>query len=376
MRVVPAVNSAKGILDDKQKISSVDKSGMLGFCVNIAKRFEEAVKIADGLKISYPKPSSIIVAGMGGSGIGGDLLKDWAKGKLKVSIEVNRDYHLPAYADKKTLVLITSYSGDTEESLSAFLEALKRKCMIFCISSGGALLDFARLHNVPYLKIPSGNPPRAALPYLLVPLLVCLEKLGLVSGVGAELSEARAVLSQAALDNSPERQIKENLAKTFAMDLEGTVPLVYGFGVFRGVSQRFKQQFNENSKMPSGWDFLPELDHNEIVGWEQAGDLTNVFSVIFLRDKDEPLEIKSRIEATKKLMWHLGVRMYEIYAQGNSNLAKMLSLICVGDFISVYLAVSRGIDPTPVETINTLKSALGKNGVKEKIIRELGNLSL
>ncbi len=158
------------ILDDIEKIKAVDKSNMINFCVNSAKLYSEAAKLANKIKVNYPKPDNIIVAGMGGSGIGGDLLKDWARNKTTVPIEVNREYQLPAYAGKKTLVLITSYSGDTEESLSAFLDALKRKCMIYCVSSGGALLENAERLKVPYLRVPGGMPPRAALPYLFVPL--------------------------------------------------------------------------------------------------------------------------------------------------------------------------------------------------------------
>ena len=356
-------------------MKSIDKGNMLSFCVNMKNHYQEAAKLADSIKINYSKPSNIIVVGMGGSAIGGDLLKDWAKNKTAVPIEVNRDYHLPAYANEKTLVLITSYSGDTEESLSAFLDALKRKCMIYCISSGGALLDNAQRLNVPYLRVPGGMPPRAALPYMFVPLLMCLEKLKLVSGASLELEEALTVLGQVAWDNSPDKLAKENLAKTFAADIMGFVPVVYGFGIYSSVARRFKQQFNENSKMVAKWEFFPELDHNEIVGWEKAEDIADNFSVIFIRDQNEPLEIRSRIETTKQLMRPSGIDMYEVYSQGKSSLAKMLSTICIGDFMSVYLAILRGIDPTPVQTISHLKEQLQKNGIKEGVIRELSNVT-
>jgi len=147
------------ILDNVDRINAVDKSGMLNFSVNAAKHYREAAEIADQIKVIYPKPDNIIVAGMGGSAIGGDLLKDWAKNKLTVPIEVNREYHLPAYVGKKTLVLITSYSGDTEEALSAFLDALKRKCMVYCVSSGGALLKYAEKLKIPYLLLKKYLPP-------------------------------------------------------------------------------------------------------------------------------------------------------------------------------------------------------------------------
>src|SRR5665647_918707 len=162
----------KSILDETERINSVDKSGMIKFCVDAAKLYGKAVQLSDKIKVSFPKPDNIVVAGMGGSGIGGDVLKDWTRSKTDVSIEVNREYNLPAYANKKTLVFLTSYSGDTEESLSAFLDALKRKCMIFCVSSGGALLENAKRLKLPFLKVPSGMPPRAALPYMLVPCLL------------------------------------------------------------------------------------------------------------------------------------------------------------------------------------------------------------
>ena len=362
------------LLDNQEKIKQKDKADMLSFCVNIQQHYTEAAKIAAEMKISYPTPSNVLIAGMGGSAIGGDLLKDWAKDKTPVPIEVNRDYHLPAYANEKTLVLVTSYSGDTEESLSCFLDALKQRCMIFCVSSGGALLEHAQRLKVPFVRVPGGMPPRAALPYMFVPLLFCLEKLKLVKGASGELKEALTVLGAIAKENAPSKQSKDSLAKTLALDIEGFIPVVYGFGVYSSVARRFKQQFNENSKMVAKWEAFPELDHNEIVGWEKAEDFADAHAVIFLRDKSELVEIHSRIETTKQLMQPSGIGMYEVYAQGESDLAKMLSLICIGDFVSVYLAILRGIDPTPVATINKLKNTLQKIGIKEEILKELGKI--
>jgi glucose/mannose-6-phosphate isomerase len=368
-------NLAKPLLDDIEKIKTVDKASMINFCMNSAKLYSEAAKLANKIKVNYPKPDNVIVAGMGGSGIGGDLLKDWIRNKTTVPIEVNREYQLPAYAGKKSLVLITSYSGDTEESLSAFLDALKRKCMIYCISSGGVLLENAERLKVPYLRCPGGMPPRAALPYLFVPLIMLMEKMGLVSGASEELSEALALLEKIGRGNSLEKPAKENVSKTLALNIGQTAPVVYGFGFYRSVAERFKQQFNENSKVPAKWEVFSELNHNEIVGWENAGELGKCFSAIFIRDRDEPTEIRSRIEITKELVGQAGLGLFEIYGQGKSPLAKMLSTICIGDFTSVYLAVLHGVDPTPVKTINYLKDTLKENGVKEKIISELAKLS-
>jgi glucose/mannose-6-phosphate isomerase len=359
------------LLDNVERINAVDKSGMLNFSVNAAKHYREAAKNAERIIVDYPKPSNIIVAGLGGSAIGGDLLKDWAKTQLTVPIEVSREYKLPAYANKKTLVFITSYSGDTEETLSSFLDALKRKCMIYCISSGGALIKYAQKHKVPHLQVPAGMPPRAALPYMLVPLLIYMEKAGLVKGVTQELNEAFSLLEKISEENSPQKPTNENFAKNVAQNIDESAPVVYGFGFYRSVAQRFKQQFNENSKSAAKWEYFPELDHNEVVGWEGRGEQCKWFSVIFIRDIDEPVEIESRIETTKQIMEKVGLVMFDLEVQGKSPLAKMLSTIVVGDFVSVYLAVVRGVDPTPVKTINILKDTLKQNGFKEKIIEEI-----
>jgi glucose/mannose-6-phosphate isomerase len=359
------------VLDNQEKISLVDKSGMLDFAVNAAKHYRQAAEIADKIQVNYPKPANIVVAGLGGSAIGGDLLKDWAKNQLKVPIEVSREYQLPAYAGKKTLVMVCSYSGDTEETLSSFLDGLKRGCMIYCISSGGALIKYAKKHKVPYLQVTAGMPPRAALPYMLIPLLFYMEKAGLVKGVAEQLEETLALLKKVSFENGPDVPTRDNFAKTVATHVGDTAPTVYGQGFYRSVAQRFKQQFNENSKSAAKWEVFPELDHNEIVGWEGRGEQCKYFSVIFIRDSDTPVEIESRIDITHQIMERAGLIMFDLEVQGKSTLAKMLSTVVVGDFISVYLAVTRGADPTPVLTINYLKTSLGENGVKEKILAEL-----
>jgi glucose/mannose-6-phosphate isomerase len=364
----------KNILDDISEIVKIDKSSMLSFCVDTAKHYEEAAKIAKNFSIGYPKPQKIIVAGMGGSAIGGELLKDLARDKVPIPIEVEREYSLPAYANKNTLVFVVSYSGETEETLSVFLKAIKRNCMIVCISSGGKLLEIAEKLNLPHIRIPSGIPPRAALPYLFIPLPIILEKIGLISNVNTEVSEAVKTLKKVCDENSPEKSLKVNFSKRLALNINETIPVVYGFGFYRAVAQRFKQQFNENSKVPSKWEFLPELDHNEIVGWEKAQKIAKNFSAIFIRDREEQNEIRQRIEVTKELMTKENVKVFEVWSVGKSKLAKMLSTITIGDFTSVYLAVLRKVDPTPVKTITMLKEKMKESGVKEKILCELQKL--
>ncbi len=359
------------IIDNLDEIKRIDKTDMLSFCVDAPKHYSEAAKLAKTASISYPKPKAIIVAGMGGSAIGGELLKDWARDKLTVPVEVCREYSLPAYANKNTLVFVVSYSGETEESLSVFLDAVKQKCMIVCISSGGTLQEFAGKLGVPYLRVPSGMAPRATLPYLFIPLCVLMEKIGLTSTANFEISETIDVLKQVSDSNSPKNFLSNNFSKKLALSICDTVPVVYGFGIYRAVAQRLKQQFNENSKVPAKWEFFPELNHNEIVGWERAGKLARCFSVIFIRDNDEPETMRQRIETTKELISKESVKIFEIQSQGSGKLAKMLSTIVIGDFVSVYLAVLRGVDPTPVKTIALLKERMKQVGVKKRVVREL-----
>ena len=363
------------ILGDIEEIKRIDRNNMLSFCVNAPKHYTNALKMAQKTPVNYQKPEAVIVAGMGGSAIGGELLKDWARDKVNVPIEVNREYLLPAYADEKTLVFIISYSGETEESLSVFLDALRRRCMIFCISSGGSLIEFSKKLHVSHLQIPSGMPPRAALPYLFSPLPLILAKIGLVSSVQSEFSKAIKTLEKVSYENSPEKAVDENFSKRLALGVCGTMPIIYGFGFYRAVSQRFKQQFNENSKIPSKWDVFPELNHNEIVGWERADKLATCFSTVFIRDEDEPEETRLRIEITKELIQKNVAKIFEVWSLGESKLAKMLSTILIGDFTSVYLAVLRGVDPTPVRTISLLKDKMKQSGVKERVIGELQKMA-
>jgi len=365
----------RAILDDPCEIRKVDKKDMLSFCVEAAKHCDNAAKLANRVNVDYPEPEAIIVAGMGGSAIGGELLKDWSRDSTITPIEVCREYHLPAYANRKTLVLVTSYSGETEETLSVFLEALKKKCMILAISSGGTLQEFAQKLSVPHLPVPGGMAPRATLPYLFIPLPIILQKIGNVSNVDRELVETVNILKQVSAENSPEILSDQNPAKTLAYGILETTPAIYGFQFYRAVAQRFKTQINENSKNPAKWEIFPELDHNEIVGWENAREFAGHFSVIFIRDREEPIEIRRRIEVSRDIINHVLTKLFEVWSKGKAKLAKMSSVVCMGDFTSVYFAVLRGVDPTPVKSIDVLKRRLKETGNKEKTVNELQKLA-
>ncbi len=363
------------ILDDVDVMHKIDKSNMLAYCTQAANHYIEAAKNAKKIKLDYSTPKNIIISGMGGSAIGGELLKDFTRSTAKIPVEINREYKLPSYADKKSLVILASYSGNTEETLGSFLDALKRKCMIFCISSGGTLIEYAEKLNVPHLEVQGGMPPRAALPYMLVPLLYCAEKLNLAPSFSKDLSQTTAHLEKISKENDPNKVAGKNFSKTLALRLNESMPVIYGFGIFRGVALRWKQQFNENAKIPAKWEYFSELNHNETMGWENPKELSKCYAIILIRDKAEPTEIRSRIETTKTLMQPPITKILEVWSRGKSDLLKILSTILVGDFTSIYLAFLRNVDPTPVNTVETMKQRIERNGVKKRIIEELEALA-
>lgn len=365
---------ATSILDDLEGMREIDKSNTLAFYINAANHYRESIKKAEKVKLEYQTPENVVIAGMGGSAIGGEILKDFTRNTAQVPVEVSREYHLPAYASKKTLAIIASYSGDTEETLSSFLDALNRKCMVFCVSSGGNLIKYAKKLNVPYLQVRAEMPPRAALPHMLIPLISCIRNIN-DTEFSNDFSEATKLLEKVSDENSPNKPSEKNFSKTLALNINGFVPAVYGFGPYRGVALRFKQQFNENAKIPAKWETFSELNHNETMGWEGARELAKCCAIVFLREEAEPVEIHSRIEITKSLMQPNVQNIFEVWAQGKSRLAKMLSTILTGDFTSVYLAMLRKVDPTPVNTVAVMKEKIEQNGVKQKIINELEKIS-
>jgi len=349
------------LLDQSGKIREIDKSDMLGHLMKTPDYCRDAVKRARQVKVPEKvKPKNIIIAGMGGSAIGGEILQDWLREELPIPVEVCKDYVLPAYANEDTLFFANSYSGNTEETLSAFIEAIRRRCMTIAITSGGHLLSFSKKLQVPHVTIPSQLPPRVAIPYLFFPLPVLLERMGVLSGKEEDIEEAIRVLKRVGEENSPETPTENNTAKKLALELVETTPIIYGFRQYQAIARRLKTQFNENSKVPSKHDVFPELNHNETVGWEAPEKLTKKYSVILIRDPDEPPEIKHRIEATKSLALHKAKKVLEIHARGKGKLAKMFSVLRVGDFISVYLAILQNIDPTPVRTIDEVKREMEK----------------
>ncbi|MDD5383060.1 MAG: bifunctional phosphoglucose/phosphomannose isomerase [Candidatus Margulisbacteria bacterium] len=350
------------ILNNPEAIRQIDREGMLEVAAKLPDMIVDALSFSLlGSLGKIDKLRQIVVAGMGGSAIAGNIIADAISARSRLPIHVSRHYHLPAFVDAETLFFALSYSGNTEETISAVKEAGKRGAKIICVTSGGKLRELAENNNYPYFLIPTGYQPRAALPYLLIPIIKVLEEKGLAAGLREEVNEAVALLKKLEIDYAVDKQLRNNPVKQLAKKLIGKTPVIFASsGTTEAAGLRLKTQFNENSKVTALFNVFPELDHNEIVNLSVLKREEHNFALVILRDDGDAERIKKRIEITKSLLVKQLGGANEIAAQGKSVLARILSLIYFGDFLSVYLAVARGLDPTPVEIIARLKKELAR----------------
>lgn len=345
-------------------IKQLDKSDMLGLLLDFPLQCKTAVDIAKQAKILFEKRDfqKIVFAGLGGSAIGADLVRSYLYFESKVPLIVCREYDLPAYVDDKTLVFICSYSGNTEETISAYLQARKKGANIIVISSGGSLKEYAEKDRFTFIQIPQGSPPRCALGYLSIVPLCVLSRLGFIGDLEPELSSLFAVLEE--LKNkclNPRIGVKDNIAKYIAGKLHGKFAIVYSSSInFDVAATRLRGQLAENSKALASSHVFPEMNHNEIVGWKNPNKLFKNFVVIMLRDKNIHPRVTKRMNITEELIKREEVSILEIWSRGEGLLSRIFSLIYIGDFISFYLAILYGIDPTPVESVTYLKNQLAK----------------
>jgi len=351
------------IVNDIEKITMVDKAHMLDGLARFPEQIKEALTIAEAVqRFNFLKIDNVVVAGMGGSAISGDIMLSLFRDKLDVPLVVNREYDLPKWVNKDTLVICISYSGNTDETLSSFKIASQKKCKILCISTGGKLQDLAEKRGIPFIKIPAGIQPRAATAYLLFPSIIFLKKIGLLkTAIETDIEETITVTTDFVTLNKKEVPEENNLAKQLAKKIFNTIPQIYGWGVYTPIAIRWRHQLNENSKIIARSDIVPECNHNDIVGWSGNPDISKQFSCILFRDKDEEtIDMTTRLNFMRDLFHNTAGNVIEISPKGKSHLAKMMYLMCLGDFTSCYLAVLRGINPSPVDIITELKKRLAE----------------
>jgi glucose/mannose-6-phosphate isomerase len=349
--------------NDSEKIATVDRANMLDGLARFPEQIKESLAIAETVeRFNFLKVDNVIIAGMGASAISGDIMASLFRDKLDVPLIVNRDYDLPKWVNKDTLVVCISYSGNTDETLSSFKIAYQKKCKIICISTGGKLQELAEKRQVPFVKIPSGIQPRAATAYLLFPSIIFLKKIGLLkTTIDADIEETIEITREFVTMNNKAVPEEMNQAKQIARKIHNTIPQIYGWGIYTPIAVRWRHQLNENSKIIARTDIVPECNHNDIVGWSQNPDISKQFSCILLRDKEEEsIDLTTRLNFMRDLFHNTAGSVFEVQSKGKSQLAKMMYLMCLGDFTSCYLAVLRGVDPSPVDIITELKKRLAE----------------
>jgi glucose/mannose-6-phosphate isomerase len=327
-------------------------------------QFEGASNIAQAAKLpdwNVSQIQNVVLAGLGGSAIGGDLVRSYLAERLNVPFSICRNYTLPHFVDESSLVFISSYSGNTEETLSAYEDALKRKAKILTLSSGGKVKEMSLQKEITWVNIPKGFPPRAALGYSFVPVLLMLERLGFVQGEEDQIKKVGEFLSSNRSSYRLESGVQENPAKRLALELHQKLPIIYAAtDHFDAVSTRWKGQICENAKMLSFNNIFPEFNHNELVGWKIISEYRGHLIVVILKDKEDHPRIKKRMEIVKGIIEKVGVRVIEVGSRGEALLSRIFSLIQLGDFASFYLAILNREDPTPVKVIDFLKNELAK----------------
>lgn len=350
-------------LDDLNDLARLDSEDVLAAVERFADQCREGWEIgraASGLPAA-DGIDSIVVLGMGGSGVSGDVIRSIVEPRLPIPFRVIKSYGpLPEWIGRNTLVFAVSYSGSTEETVAALEEAHTRGARAVTISSGGPLAEMAREYGLAHVRIPTGLQPRASLGYLTLPVLAVLVQIGLVPDMQSDIDEAIEVLTDVASRCHRRLPTDENPAKQLAARIHGRVPVVYGgTGLGATAAYRFKCDLNEYGKTPAFWHEVPELDHNEIVGWNQLSELTKQnFVLIFLRDKAEHDRIELRFEITRRLIEANVADVIEIPAEGDGVIARLLSLILITQLAAIYVGLGYEVDPGPVEVIQKLKSEL------------------
>lgn len=341
------------ILDNRELIRKIDRSNMLELLENFDRQCIEASSIDTG-EIPLLEFNCVVFAGMGGSAIVGDILKQLVKKNCTVPFWVHRNYGLPHFVDNRSLVFAVSYSGNTEETLSAFKEAINRGSVVVSLSSGGVLEGISKKEGIMHIKIPSGQPPRCSLGYMFFPLSKLLQKSGFIEYVDTEKIARLAGVCRKRYGV----HVRENKAKEIARAMHNKNIVIYSGEFLAPATLRWKTQIAENSKQMVSINFFPEMNHNEIMAWNFPFDFVKNSSVFFLYDKQDNDRVKLRMNLTREILQEKGVSIYEVESEGDDAFERIFSIIILGDWISFYLALLNGVDPTEIKEISDLKRKL------------------
>jgi glucose/mannose-6-phosphate isomerase len=333
-------------------IREVDSAGQLDDVLALPEHLRDALWRVESAGLEQTQSSGLVVCGMGGSAVGGTLARSAIGDRLSLPLLVFRDYELPPWTPPDRVVLCSSYSGDTEETLACFEAAEAIGARRIAATTGGGLAEAARAADVPVIGLPSGLQPRAAVGYMFTTVTEVAALTGAAPGMRTEIDSSAAHLEQA-------RETLLTRAAEIAAELHGAIPVIYGCDLTVPVAYRWKTQVNENAKLHSFWNQLPELDHNEIVGWSGI-DAEPGFAAVFLEDSDQHPRQRRRAELTAELIEPHAASVLRVETEGNTRIERMLWAVMLGDLVSLALAALRGVDPSPVEVLERLKDELGR----------------
>lgn len=351
---------AGSTLDDVRAVDRRDPGGMLGHIGRLPEQMERGWALSRELRTpeSYASARSVAVLGMGGSAIAGDLIRGIFSDRLRVPLVSVRDYELPAWVGRETLVVAVSHSGSTEETVSALSAALERRCPVAVITTGGPLGDVAERVDLPRLLYPDEGPPRAALGWTLSLLGGLLERAGMLSLTEDELRSAAAAALAVSRASAPAQPTETNLAKQLAWALLDRFVVVEAPGFLAPVARRWKTQLNENAKAVAVFEELPEATHNTVVGYEQPDGLRDHLYYVFLAGPADHPRNSLRLSLSTELLATAGIGYQVVPVGGETRLEQACHAITLGDYVSSYLALLYGVDPTPVEAIAHVKSGM------------------
>ncbi len=339
----------------RESIARVDPSDQLGDVLALPEHLRDALwRVESAIMQDWDTPAGLVVAGMGGSAIGGALARAAMGDHASRPIFVTRAYGLPPWTTPDTMVLCASYSGETEETLACYESAGALGAKRTVVTTGGRLAEMARADGVPVIPLPGGFQPRAAVAYMIVAALEVAALCGAGPRLTPEIDVAASHIEQLVAEWGPDAA-EDSLAKEIARGLHGTTPVIAGAGLTSPIAYRWKTQINENAKQPCFWNELPELDHNEISGWEGASDVGR-FAAVFLDDSDAHPRVKERMDLTERLIADNAAASYRLETRGQTAIERVISLVLLGDLVSIYLAALRGVDPGPVRLIDELKA--------------------
>lgn len=343
------------MLDDQNKIAQIDSDNALAVAAGQFKQLTYTDFDTSQLRIE--QIDNVVLAGMGGSALAGLVCRNWWDDQLPVPFTITRGYRVPAFVGKHTLVIISSYSGNTEETASALRDAADKGAHIVCVASGGELERVAEQENYPFLRLPTGYQPRMAVWFAVRVLAAVFEECGLVKGAVKELEQAPPALQAAAEQLAPPVATQDNRAKQIAVQIAGTTPVIYGGPALAAAAYKWKISCNESAKNLAWSNEFPEFNHNEFMGWT-SHPVSKPFTVVELQSDLDQERIQRRFNVSNRLLSGKMPQPIEVTAAGDSHIEQLLWAIQLGDFVSLYLAVLNNQNPTPVDLVEKLKQEL------------------